>query len=286
MPPLPPGAVRIGEFSRRVGVSPELLRAWERRYGLVRPVRSEGGFRLYTAEDGERVARMRSALADGLSAAEAARSALTDTHAPDEPLADAHRRLREAVASYDEPALHAVVDDALAAFGVETALRGLLLPALHRIGEEWERGELEVAQEHFASTLLRERLLNLARVWGRGGGPRAILACAPGERHDIGLIAFGLLLRSHGARILFLGADTPLESVGRAAAALAPRLVVLSSVDAGLLEAQAPALRRLAKRVPLALGGPGATETLCRRLGVRRLGDDVGSAAESAAALL
>ena len=73
------GPVRIGEFARRVGVNPELLRAWERRYGLLRPIRSSGGFRLYTADDAERVARMRRALDDGMSAAEAARMALEES---------------------------------------------------------------------------------------------------------------------------------------------------------------------------------------------------------------
>ena len=76
------GGHRIGEFSRRVGVNPEVLRAWERRYGLMKPVRSPGGFRLYSAEDADRVARMRQALDDGLSAAEAARAALAERHRP------------------------------------------------------------------------------------------------------------------------------------------------------------------------------------------------------------
>src|SRR5215208_6197721 len=72
------GHVRIGELSRRSGVSPELLRAWEQRYGLLRPLRSEGGFRLYSPEDEQRVAVMRSHLDRGLSAAEAARLTLDE----------------------------------------------------------------------------------------------------------------------------------------------------------------------------------------------------------------
>src|SRR5581483_7693871 len=116
---------------------------------------------------------------------------------------------------YDEGAVHAALDEALAGFSLETVLQELILPALREIGTEWERGALEVGQEHFASNLVRERLLALARHWGRGGGPLATLACAPGERHDIGLIAFGLVLRSHGWRILFLGADTPIATLAR-----------------------------------------------------------------------
>src|SRR5512144_3345366 len=118
------GALRIGEFARRVGVSPELLRAWEQRYGLLQPIRSEGGFRLYTAQDAERVARMKRGLDEGLSAAEAARRALAQARpAPGLGLLDdARRRLLSAVHVYDEAALHAVIAAALAGFSLETVL--------------------------------------------------------------------------------------------------------------------------------------------------------------------
>ncbi len=277
------GALRIGEFARRVGISPELLRAWEARYGLLQPVRSDGGFRLYTAQDGERVARMKRGLDEGLSAAEAARRALAQPRPSEGLLEDARRRLLSAVHAYDEAALHAVLDEALAGFALETVLRELILPALREIGDQWARGELEVGQEHFASNLVRERLLGLARFWGRGGGPRAILACAPGERHDIGLVAFGLMLRSHGWRIVFLGADTPLATLERAIAATEPRLVVVASVDSSLLQTEAADLGRLARRAPLVLSGAGASDELCAQLGIERLdGDLVGAADEIA----
>src|SRR5690242_21856160 len=87
------GALRIGEFARRAGVSPELLRAWERRYGLLQPIRTEGGFRLYTAEDAERVEEMKRALAQGLSAAEAASRALAAPTPTNEPALE-HARER------------------------------------------------------------------------------------------------------------------------------------------------------------------------------------------------
>jgi MerR family transcriptional regulator, light-induced transcriptional regulator len=274
------GALRIGEFARRVGVSPELLRAWERRYGLLQPIRSEGGFRLYTSEDAERVSQMKRALDEGLSAAEAARRALAQARPTEGVLDDARERLVAAAHAYDEAAVHSVLDKALAGFALETVLRELILPALREIGGEWERGELEVGQEHFASNLVRERLLALARLWGRGGGPLAILACAPGERHDIGLIAFGLVLRSHGWRILFLGADTPLSTLGRAVDTTDPRLVVVASMDGALLEAGGAELRRLARSAPLVLSGSGASEALCNRLRIDRLDGDLVAAAE------
>jgi hypothetical protein len=176
------------------------------------------------------------------------------------------------VHAYDEVSVHAVLDEALAGFALDTVVRELILPAFRALGDEWERGELEVGQEHFASSLVRERMLGLARLWGRGGDPPAILACAPGERHDIGLIAFGLVLRAHGWRIVFLGADTPLATLSEAAAATRPRLVVVVSLDPSLLEAEATALRRLARHTRLVLAGAGASAEACARLRLERLG--------------
>ena len=273
--------VRIGEFARRVGVTPELLRAWERRYGLLRPIRTEGGFRLYRSEDAGRVERMKRALDEGLSAAQAARRAMTQERAAEGALDEARERLVGAARDYDESTAHAIVDEALARFSLETVLQELILPVLRCIGSAWERGELEIGQEHFASSLLRERLLSLARLWGRGNGPLAILACAPGERHDIGLIAFGLVLRSHGWRIVFFGADTPLSTLASAAAATQPKLVVVSAVESSRFEAEAAPLRRLARKERLVLSGPGATEALCQKLGVSRLNGDLVAAATS-----
>jgi MerR family transcriptional regulator, light-induced transcriptional regulator len=273
------GALRIGEFARRVGVTPELLRAWERRYGLLQPIRTDGGFRLYTDDDAGRVERMKRALDEGLSAAEAARRALAEERPAERTLEGARERLVAAAHDYDETALHAILDDALAGFSLETVLAELVIPALHEIGTQWERGKLEIGQEHFASNLVRERLLSLARLWGRGAGPLAILACAPGERHDIGLIAFGLVLRSHGWRILFLGADTPLPTLRRAVDQTDPRLVVVASMDSALLEAAGSDLRRLGRSAPLMLSGTGASDELCSRLRLDRLDGDLVAAA-------
>ena len=277
------GALRIGEFARRVDVSPELLRAWERRYGLLQPVRTEGGFRLYTAEDAERVTRMKDALDEGLSAAEAAHRALRQERPTDAPLDDAAARLLDAACRYDEATMHAVLDEALAGFALGTVLRELIVPVLREIGERWARGELEVAQEHFATHLIRERLLGLARLWGRGSGPLAVLACVPGERHDISMLTFGLLLRSHGWRIVFLGADTPVETLERAAESTRPQAVVVTAFDTSLLEAAAPGLRRIARTMPLAIAGPGASTDASARLRLDRLDGDLESAAADVA---
>ena len=279
------GGHRIGEFSRRVGVAPELLRAWEQRYGLLQPERTPGGFRLYGEEDAERVARMRRALDDGLSAAEAARIALEGAPSPDGPIEDARTRLMSAIESYDEAAVQTALDDGLAAFGIETFVRDLILPTLSAVGSGWEQGHVEISQEHFASNLIRGRLLSLARLWGRGSGPLALLACAPGEHHDISLLAFGLILRSHGWRILFLGADTPLSTLQETARTTAPAVIVLVTFETSRVEADGTLLRRLARIAPLFLSGPGASRDLTGQLRVRRLDDDLIEAAHQVANL-
>ena len=278
--------LRIGEFARRVGVPPDLLRAWERRYALLAPVRSPGGFRLYTDADAIRVARMRQALDQGLSAAQAAHAALQGEPGSGEDPAATPTRLLEAIERYDESAAHAVLDESFSAFGLEGLLREVILPALTQVGLKWENASDEaISQEHFASHLIRGRLLSLARLWSQGDGPLALLACGPGEAHDITLLAFGLLLRSHGWRILFLGADTPISTLTQTAQNTRPTIVVVASFDPGRLRAQAPALAELTELAPLVLAGPGASKTLCARLGVRSLDGDLIAAARDVAGL-
>jgi methanogenic corrinoid protein MtbC1 len=255
--------LRIGELSRRSGVSPELLRAWERRYGLLRPERSTGGLRLYGPTDLERVRRMRQHLADGLAAAEAAALAAGPLPAAEagssvvSPVA-LRRELHDAVVAFDEHRVQTILDGVLAASSLDVLLRDVVLPFLEDLGQGWERGQVSIAQEHFASSVLRGRLLGLARGWGHGFGPRAVLACPPGEYHDLGLLAFGLALRARGWRIAYLGAHTPVETVAEAADALEPELVVLAALDGERWSEIAAALQALAARHRVALGGAGA----------------------------
>lgn len=256
------GLLRIGELSRRSGVSPELLRAWERRYELLRPARSGGGLRLYSLEDLERVRLMQRHLARGLAAAEAAALASEQPAAsgPETVLAAAKDELTDAFAAFDEPRAHAVLDSMLATATIDTVLATVVIPYLHELGERWERGEASVAQEHFASAVLRGRLLGLARGWGRGHGSPIVLACAPGEQHDLGLIAFGLALRGRGWRVVYLGADTPLTSVADAARASGAVLAVVSAVTPERFREHRDELRALAREERLGLGGAGVVE--------------------------
>jgi DNA-binding transcriptional MerR regulator len=264
----PAGALRIGELSRRTGVSPELLRAWERRYELLQPTRSAGGLRLYSPNDLARVQVMQQHLAEGFAAAEAATLAARATGGHAEiATPDAIDSLAAALASFDDGAAHAAFDALLAQLSIDTLLRNVIVPYLHELGERWERGEVTIAQEHFASTLLRGRLLGLARDWGRGIGPVAVLACAPGEQHDLGLLAFGLALRARGWRIIYLGADTPITSVADTARSCHPAFVVVSAVNPRTFRRHAAELQQLSRDTRLCLGGAGAGGT--------HLGDDV-----------
>ena len=279
------GHLRIGELSRRTGVAPELLRAWERRYGLLHPARSAGGFRLYSEADERRVELMRQNLREGLAAAEAARLALegaadsalrqTDDGRPE--LEAGSARLRAALDAFEEKAAQEALDDLFAAFTVETVLRVVLLPYLAELGDRWSAGEATVAQEHFASNLIRGRLLGIGRGWDGGDGPRAVLACAPGELHDLGLIAFGLTLNRRGWRITYLGPDTPVDSLVDAAERLKPDLVVVTATTKRRLTPLVETLRELGRTTAVAVGGAGAEAVD----GVRALDADPVSAALS-----
>jgi DNA-binding transcriptional MerR regulator len=299
-----PAVVRIGELARRLGVSQDLLRAWERRYGLLKPVRSAGGFRLYSRADEQRVRRMQSHLARGLAAAEAAHAALDEESDPsaitalepaavaepsradtaahaaapasgtDRGLAGLAAELRRALDALDEPAAQAVLDHLFAAFTIETTLRHVLVPYLHDLGDRWANGTINVATEHFASNLLRARLAGLARGWGQGHGPCAVLACPPGELHDLPLLAFGVVLHRNGWRIVYLGADTPLTDLGRTVEEKRPDVVILAAVTPERFQERIPDLITLARTAPLRLAGAGATTSVADTVGATILAGD------------
>ena len=146
------------------------------------------------------------------------------------------------------------------------------------------QAETSIAHEHFASNVLGGRLRALSRGWGNGVGPRAVLACPPGERHEFGLLCFGLALREHGWRITYLGAETPLREITDALGELSPSVVVLSAISEQRFLDASQEITVLAGRVRVGIGGAGATSALAHRIGVELLaGDAVGEAAGLAA---
>jgi MerR family transcriptional regulator, light-induced transcriptional regulator len=291
--------LRIGELSRRLGVSDHVLRAWESRYGLLQPLRSPGGFRLYSEADVARVRRMQALVAQGLSAAEAARVALADDQATlteDQTASrsDAEPRpnlgpsaaddwpgaLRDALDAFDEPAAQAVLDRLVSDLSLTTMLREVLLPYLAELGERWVQGTASIAQEHFASNVIRGRLAGLARGWGDGHGPRVVLACPPGELHDLALMIFGIALNRRGWRIDYLGANTPVDELTRAAQARQPDLVVLATTRPETLAPLTAELVVLARHAPLVLAGAGATPQLAATVQAQLLTGDPVTAAD------
>jgi DNA-binding transcriptional MerR regulator len=282
------GYLRIGQLARRTGVSPELLRAWEQRYGLLQPTRTAGGFRLYSAADEARVQRMQGLVSGGLAAAQAARLVLSG----DEParptvpasattLEDATGALTASLDRLDEQAANTALDRLLTTYTVETVLLEVILPYLHSLGERWEAGKVSVAQEHFASNLLRGRLLGLAQGWGQGRGPGAILACVPGEHHELGLLVFGVALHRRGWRITYLGTDSPIGPVADISRSVVPAVVVLLGMtEEGFLD-QAREIEKLAKQVQVVIAGRGATHEVARRTRTHVLDQDPVRAAET-----
>lgn len=282
------GLLRIGELSRRASVSPEVLRAWERRYHLFAPKRTEGGFRLYSTSDLARITAMKRLLTDGMSASEAAQQVLREPAAaveapPPAPalLEQRIRALRSALLSFDETDANRAIDHLLMEFDVEAVMRLVFLPVLREVGELWEQGQLNVAQEHFASHLIRRRLGGMARGWEDGSGPRALLACPPDEEHDIPLMMLGIALANRGWRVTFLGARTPADDLVRAVKSVTPAVVVLASPDALTFGAMSASLQDISKSARIAIAGTGATQSIADACGGMLLtGDPISAAIE------
>ena len=237
----PVGAVlRIGELARRTGVPVATLRAWESRYGLLEPVRTEGGHRLYREEDVRRVAAVVALVGEGWGPSAAAREVLRgpgpstgtvtrlravpsaaditapDTAAPDAPAAEAlARRLEEAVGALDAGRADAVLDDAFARFEVATALERVVAPVLRRLGEGWQDDPRLIVLEHFATNALRPRLQRLLRGAHRPGAPTCLAAAPETEDHELGVLAAAAVAADHGLAVTYLGARTPSAALAR-----------------------------------------------------------------------
>ena len=186
-----------------------------------------------------------------------------------------------ALDAFDEPAAQAVLDRLVSDLSLTTVLRDAVLPFLADLGQRWEQGTVTVAQEHFASNVIRGRLAGLARGWGNGHGPRAVLACPPGEHHDLALMAFGIVLNRTGWRIDYLGINTPIEELTGTVDARLPDLVVLAATLSETLGPLTAQLIALAQRAPLALAGPGVTPRLAAAVQARLLAGDPVTAAEN-----
>ena len=287
------GRLRIGELARRTGASPAALRAWEQRYGITEPQRSPGGTRLYSERDEKRIHTMQAHMADGLSAAQAAREALAGeaprssrslakaAHGPATSELDASARtLRSALARLDRELAEQALDRLLAAFTFETVASEVLLPYLADVGARWQHGEATIAEEHLATHVLRARLTALTHGFGPARGARAVLACPPREQHDIALLILAVALERRGWRVAMLGANTPVASIVQAAELLDADCVVVSITMPGQLSETADELKGLASSRLLLLAGPAVNDRLAQQIEATVLaGDPIAAAA-------
>jgi len=237
---------------------------------------------------------MQGLLAAGVSARQAAEAVLSTPpgEAPAAPagdpksaadgIEDKRSRLTQTLGQFDDVGANAVLDRLLADMGATTVISEVIVPYLVDLGERWADGSATIAEEHFATSVIRGRLLGLARGWDGGSGPRALLACPSGELHDLGLICFGIALRGHGWRITYLGADTPQPTLIEAATQLTPNLIVLAATKSSRLRALAGEARTAT--LPIAVAGRGATRRLADELGATLFDVDPVTAATRAAA--
>ncbi|MEJ2184458.1 MAG: MerR family transcriptional regulator [Gemmatimonadota bacterium] len=244
----------IGAVVRVTGLTADALRVWERRYGVVKPERTEGGHRLYTdaqvrrlsllkraVDLGERISQLTDLgdeelerLIDGSQGVEApepssSRAARCAVHL------EASRR---GVPELDAKGIEASLRRALLALGPTEFLEGVLVPFLYGVGASWERDEITPAHEHAASTAVRRVLTWLLEASDSvEGAPRIVVATPLGERHEFGAMLVAVTAGLAGWSVLYLGVDLPASDVVVAANSYAARVVALSLVWDGGAEA-------------------------------------------------
>ncbi|RUO91743.1 MerR family transcriptional regulator [Corallococcus sp. AB018] len=281
---------RIHIAAELSGVRVELIRAWERRYGVLEPERTPAGYRVYTDRDVALLKRLKALTDEGVAISEAAKllpqlRAELDV-APSAPIENLQARtgsqpetwraaVMAAAEAYDQPRVVRILDEVLTALPPLKAFEDVLVPVQREVGDRWHAGTLTVAQEHLVTQVVRERLVSLLHGAPRGGRKHAVLACFPEEEHEIGLLGVALRLRHAGMRVTLLGQRVPAEGLGETVARAKPDVVGLSAVmnrGATVFEDVLTRIQAaLPKGLPLWVGGPAAQAhaEVCERLGVR-----------------
>ncbi|HSJ14395.1 MAG TPA: cobalamin-dependent protein [Longimicrobiales bacterium] len=270
----------ISVVAERTGLTADLLRQWERRYGVVEPARDEGGRRLYSDADIERLRLLSQATLSGRSVGqlvdlplgklqelvrsdEAARwTAVRPPTAGGEQayVARALQRTR----AFDAAGLDEELRRAASTLGAVHFLEDVIAPLFRAIGDGWHAGELSIAHEHLASGVARPLLAQLRAALGAPGEAPAIVVATPaGEPHEIGALLVAGAAAAEGWRVVYLGPDTPAAELVRAALETGARAVALSSVYEAETEALTRELRALREAVPadvaILVGGAGTT---------------------------
>jgi methanogenic corrinoid protein MtbC1 len=272
--------LNIAAISKRTGIAPDTLRKWESRYGVIRPQRTAGGQRRYDEQDVARVEWLRDRLADGWRIGEAAR-VLEETTSPplSEPDALA-RALIDAAGSSDPARVGALLDQAFAVLPLEVALTDVVTPALRWVGEEWHAGRLSIAREHAMTSRVRAKLEQMMADQRGSVRGTAVLACAPGEQHDLGLLMLAVALRADGWKVEYLGANTPVDTAVRYASEIEASVVCFSASRRDTVASLRSGIDALHDHDGLTLfvGGPGVARQDIRGLDVVRSDDDLAAA--------
>ncbi len=283
----------IKQAAARSGVGVSLLRAWERRYGVVAPIRTPGGYRLYDDDAIARLRSMRQLVDGGWSASQAAEAVLAGLIEPPVPppgTVAAHADIEAfltAVASYDTIGIDSVLDAFFSRGSFEAVVDDLVLPAVAALGPAWASGRIDVAAEHLASATVQRRLAALFDLGGAPGvGATVVVGLPPGCRHEIGTLAFAVALRRQGVNVLYLGPDVPIASwvhvvTERPIAAVVIGVALPDDIDPA--DAVAVAIHEARPRVVIAVGGPAAGAAVSN---VRVLADRVSDAALEVAGLV
>lgn len=214
------GLFSIGTVSSLTGINSVTLRAWERRYGLIKPSRTESGHRLYSDKDIERIRQILGFLNGGVAISRIKEALKLSNIENQTDIEDLNRwnkyqaEMLHGVHIFDEGLLNDTYHEALSLYSVDVVTKKLLLPLLEKLGQRWMNVSIGVAEEHFFSSFMRNRLG--ARFHHRNqlnAGSLLVAACAEGEKHEFGLLLFSLYAHSFGYRIILLGADMPLTQL-------------------------------------------------------------------------
>lgn len=260
----------IKVVARRTGLSPHLIRAWEKRYSTTQPERNDGNRRLYTTEDIDRLALLKRATDAGHSIGDVAKlrtDQLVMLMAQDSNVPGVQTRKEAAVSSatmdvdlhvadafaaveaMDSGRLEAVLDRASVDFGQVRLLNEVIVPLVQRIGEAWRMGTLKVAHEHIASACIRTYLGQVARpISVHPGAPVLVSTTPAGQLHELGAILVAASATARGWRVVYAGASLPSEEIVSVVRAHSARAVALSIVHPegdALLPAEVRRLRRL-----------------------------------------
>lgn len=252
--------IPIRLVSELSGVAPTTLRAWERRYQLLKPQRTPKGHRLYSQLDVQRVLTVVKLLQSGMSISEACQkvdqSLDRETNKEQEQWPALQRRMLKAIEMFDERKLDSSYQEALNLYPFGVVTEKLILPTLSLLGERWQERSCGIAEEHFFSAYLRNKLgARLQHESQRRNGSLLVIACLPGELHEIALLLFAIELLNHGYRTLYLGSNMPLEQIPHVASKAAADGVVLSGTLSSIDEITQSWQSLQALERPLMVGG-------------------------------